>query len=68
MILLDFLKLVIGPEFTYVHVLDPRTRTELSQGFADDMINNPLFTQRYKVLSFYFQHGTLVINCQEENK
>lgn len=62
MILLDFLKLVIGPEFTYCHVMDPRTRDELAQGFADDMIDNVMFSGHVEVLSFYFQHSCLMIN------
>lgn len=64
MTLLDFLKMVIGPEFTYCHVLDPRTRDELAQGFADDMIDNPIFSQALDVLSFYFSHSSLVINVR----
>lgn len=64
MTLLDFLKMVIGPEFTYCHVLDPRTYDELAQGFADDMIDNPLFSQALEVLSFYFSHSSLVINVR----
>lgn len=62
--LLKFLKLVIGPEFTYCHVVDPRTRQELSQGFVDDLINQPLFTSSLEVLSFYFIHSTLIINVK----
>lgn len=64
MTLLAFLKLLIGPEFTYCHVLDPRTREELAQGFADDMIDNPIFSQALEVLSFYFSHSSLVINVR----
>ena len=64
MTVLNFLKLLIGPEFTYCHVLDPRTREELAQGFADDMKGNPIFSQALEVLSFYFSHSSLVINVR----
>lgn len=62
--LLEFLKMIIGPEFTYCHVIDPRTRDELAQGFADDMIDNPIFSQALEVLSFYFIHSSMVINIR----
>ena len=64
MTVLEFLKLLIGPEFIYCHVLDPRAREELAQGFADDMIVNPIFSQALEVLSFYFSHTSLVINVR----
>lgn len=58
----DFLKMLIGPEFTYVHVLDPVRRDEFAEGFADDMIDNVMFSRQVEVLSFYFQHSSLIIN------
>lgn len=64
--LLEFLKLLIGPEFVYCHILDPRAREELAQGFADDMIDNSMFSGSLEVLSFYFQHSTLVINARRQ--
>ena len=64
--LLEFLKLVIGPEFTYVHVLNPSNRLEYAQGFADDLINRSFTLHNHKVLSFYFQGGSLIINCSED--
>lgn len=67
MTVLEFLKLLIGPEFTYCHVLDPRARKELAQGFADDMIDNSMFSGSLEVLSFYFQHSTLIINARRTN-
>ena len=60
----DFLKLLIGPEFTYVHVLDPARRDEFAEGFADDMIDNVMFSRQLEVLSFYFQHSNLIINAR----
>lgn len=66
--LLDFLTMVIGPEFTYCHVLDPRTNTEFTQGFVDDLIDNPLFTQKLDVLSFFFTSSTLVINARRREQ
>lgn len=68
MTVLDFLKLLTGPEFVYCHVLDPKAREELSQGFADDMIDNNMFSESLEVLSFYFQHSALVINARRINK
>lgn len=68
MTVLDFLKLLIDPEFTYCHVLDPKAREELAQGFADDMIDNSMFSGSLEVLSFYFQHSSLVINARRNNK
>lgn len=67
MTVLDFLKLVIGPEFTYCHILDPKTREELAQGFVDDMIDNSMFSGSLEVLSFYFQHSALIINARRNN-
>lgn len=66
--LLEFLKLLIGPEFVYCHVLDPRAREELAQGFADDMIDNSMFSGSLEVISFYFQHSALVINARRITK
>ena len=67
MTVLEFLKLLIGPEFTYCHVLDPKARKELAQGFADDMIDNSMFSESLEVLSFYFQHSALIINERRNN-
>ena len=67
MTVLEFLKLLIGPEFTYCHVLDPKARKELAQGFADDMIDNSMFSESLEVLSFYFQHSALIINARRKN-
>lgn len=67
MTVLDFLKLLTGPEFVYCHVLDPKARKELAQGFADDMIDNSMFSGSHEVLSFYFQHSALVINARRNN-
>lgn len=67
MTVLEFLKLLIGPEFTYCHVLDPKARKELAQGFADDMIDNSMFSESLEVLSFYFQHSALIINARRNN-
>ena len=67
MTVLDFLKLLIGPEFTYCHVQDSKARKELAQGFADDMIDNSMFFGSLEVLSFYFQHSTLIINARRTN-
>ncbi len=64
MTLLEFLKLVIGPEFTFCHVLDPRSCQEQAQGFVDDIIDNPIFSQSFEVLSFYFSHSSLIINVR----
>ena len=66
MVVRDFLKLLIGPEFIYCHVLDPQAREELAQGFADDMIDNSMFSGSLEVLSFYFQHSALVINARRQ--
>lgn len=66
MTVLEFLKLLIGPEFIYCHILDPRAREELAQGFADDMIDNSMFSGSLEVLSFYFQHSALVINARRQ--
>lgn len=68
MTVLEFLKLLTGPEFIYCHVMDPRAREELAQGFADDMIDNPIFSQALEVLSFYFNHSSLVINVRRITK
>lgn len=67
MTVLDFLKLLIGPEFTYCHILDPKARTEFTQGFADDIIDNNMFSGSLEVLSFYFQHSALMINARRNN-
>lgn len=64
----DFLKMLIGPEFTYVHVLDPVRRDEFAEGFADDMIDNVMFSRQVEVLSFYFQHSCLIINGRRITK
>ncbi len=66
MTVLEFLKLLIGPEFTYCHILDPKARKELSQGFADDMIDNSMFSGSFEVLCFYFQHSALIINARRQ--
>lgn len=68
MILQDFLKMVIGPEFVYCHVQDPKERGEFCQGFADDLIANPLFTRNLEVLSFYFMHSSLMVNARRIEK
>ena len=67
MTVFDFLKLLTGPEFVYCHVLDPKAREELSQGFADDMIHYYMFSESLEVLSFYFQHSALIINVRRNN-
>lgn len=66
MTVLEFLKLLIGPEFVYCHVVDPKARTELAQGFADDIMDNTMFSGSHEVLSFYFQHSTLIINARRQ--
>lgn len=66
MTVLEFLNLLIGPEFVYCHVLDPRAHEELAQGFADDMIDNSMFSGSLDVISFYFQHSALVINARRQ--
>ena len=67
MTVLDFLKLLTGPEFVYCHVLDPKASKELAQGFADDMIDNSMFSGSHEVLSFYFLHSALVIKARRNN-
>lgn len=64
MTLINFLKLVIEPEFVYCHVMDPKAGEELAQGFADDMIDNRMFSGSFEVLSFYLRHSVLVINVR----
>lgn len=67
MTVLDFLKLLTGPEFVYCHVLDPKASKELAQGFADDMIDNSMFSGSHEVLRFYFLHSALVIIARRNN-
>ena len=33
-----FLKMIIGPSFTWVHIMDPLTYKELSRGYVDDLL------------------------------
>ena len=33
-----FLNMIIGPAFTWVHIMDPLTYKELSRGYVDDLL------------------------------
>ena len=58
-----FLNMIIGPSFTWVHVMDPLTYKELSRGYVDDLLKeHTQFIQKFEVVSFYTVREVLYIN------
>ena len=60
-----FLKMIIGPSFTWVHIMDPLTYKDLSRGYADDLLEeHTQFIQKFEVVSFYTVREVLYINVR----
>ena len=60
-----FLNMIIGPTFTWVHIMDPLTYKELSRGYVDDLLKeHTQFIQKFEVVSFYTVREVLYINVR----
>lgn len=60
-----FLKMIIGPSITWVHVTDLLTYKELSRGYVDDLLEeHTQFIQKFEVVSFYTFREVLYINVR----
>lgn len=65
----EFLDLLIGEEYTYVIVKEPRSCKELTRMYADDLLHeNPQFIHSWKVCSFYIIEDDLFINARPKDE
>ena len=63
--LVEFLRMMIAPEFTWIKIRDPKTGSELACGFADDLMDgSALFLQHFEALSYHVSGHGFTINVR----